>query len=144
MPHLPSDVVIPEHPATADREIILNHLIAFEHDKAGPLELRPLAILIKDENGATTGGLWGNTVFRWLVVELFFVPEDRRGRGLGRTMMLEAEAIARTRGCIGIWLDTYSFQAPAFYAKLGFAAFGRVDDHPPGKARIFMQKSLLD
>ena len=135
-------LVIPQAPDRADREIILNELAAFEETTAGPLDIKPLAILIKDADGRTIGGLWGLSLFRWLMVELLFIPETLRKSGLGTEIMGEAERIARERGCIGIWLDTYSFQAPAFYKKLGFTAFGQVDDHPPGQTRIFMQKRL--
>ena len=54
--------------------------------------------------------------------------------------MTRAEEIARQRDCIGMWLDTYSFQARGFYEKLGFTVFGQVDDHPPGEQRFFLQK----
>ena len=43
-----------------------------------------------------------------------------RGLGLGRKVMAMAEAEARSRGLAGIWLDTWTFQAPGFYPKLGF------------------------
>ena len=133
-------VVVPERPDRADREIILARLGACEEAAAGPLELKPLAILIKDEAGRTIGGLWGTSLFRWLVVELLFVPEGCRGTGLGTRIMQQAEAIARQRNCIGIWLDTYSFQAPDFYRGLGFESFGAVVDQPPGASRHFMLK----
>ena len=135
-------LVLPPVPDRADREIILKRLAAFEAEKAGPLDVQPLAILLKDSEGVTQGGLWGVSLFRWLVIELVFVPPEARGAGLGRDIMVRAEAVARQRGCIGIWLDTYSFQARGFYEKLGFAVFGQVDDHPPGETRFFMQKRI--
>ncbi len=135
-------LVVSEERHGADREIILAKLAAFEEAAAGPLDIRPLAILIKDEAGATLGGLIGRSLFRWLIVELLFVPEARRGRGLGAAVMARAEGIARERGCVGVWLDTYSFQAPGFYRKLGYEPFGQVDDHPPGATRHFMLKRL--
>ncbi len=133
-------LVVPAVPDRADREVLLRRLAAFEAEKAGPLEVAPLAILLKDEAGRTIGGLWGTSLFRWLVVELLFVPEELRGQGTGTAIMRQAEAIARARGCIGMWLDTYDFQAPAFYAALGFEAFGQIEDQPPGHRRIFMRK----
>ena len=138
----PFTLEIPDVPNRADREIILNRLIEFEGAAAGPPDIKPLSILVKGASGETLGGLWGNTVFRWLVVELVFIPETARGRGLGLEIMTRAEAIARDRGCIGIWLDTYSFQARGFYEKLGFNVFGQIDDHPPGEQRFFMKKIL--
>jgi hypothetical protein len=50
------------------------------------------------------------------------------------------EAEARARGCIGVWLDTLSFQARPFYEKHGYALFGSIEDQPPGHARHFLFK----
>jgi GNAT superfamily N-acetyltransferase len=133
-------MLISDAPDRADYEIILKGLADFEEAAVGPLDFKPLAILIKDEAGLTIGGLWGKSLFRWLIIELVFVPERFRHSGLGTQIMTEAESIAKARGCLGIWLDTYSFQAPRFYEKLGFRMFGRLDDQPPGEQRFFMQK----
>jgi ribosomal protein S18 acetylase RimI-like enzyme len=51
-----------------------------------------------------------------------------------------AEAEARRRGLLGIWLDTWTFQAPDFYPKLGFVECGRITEYPPGHDRIFFVK----
>ena len=37
-------------------------------------------------------------------------------------------------------LDTFAFQAPAFYEKQGYTLFGTIEDLPPGHARYFLQK----
>ena len=89
------------------------------------------------------GGLWGETNFAHLHVDLFFVPEALRGTGLGRQMLLQAEQEAITRGCRGAWLDTYSFQAHGFYERRGYAVFGIPEDYPPGQKRIFLHKVLV-
>ncbi|MDB5698088.1 MAG: family acetyltransferase, partial [Alphaproteobacteria bacterium] len=47
------------------------------------------------------------------------------------------------RGCVGVWLDTFSFQSRGFYEKLGYAVVGMIQDHPLGGARYFMQKRLV-
>lgn len=54
-----------------------------------------------------------------------------------------AEAIAHDKGCVGVWLDTFSFQAPDFYQKLGYSVFGELKDYPPGYSRFFLQKRLV-
>ncbi|MDB5536981.1 MAG: Acetyltransferase family protein, partial [Devosia sp.] len=43
---------------------------------------------------------------------------------------------------VGIWLDTFSFQARPFYEKLGYSVFGTIPDYPPGGARYFLSKTL--
>jgi len=66
---------------------------------------------------------------------------DRRaGQRRGRSS--RAEAIGRKRGCNSIYLDTFSFQAPKFYKKLGYSEFGRLNGFPPGHTRIWLSKSL--
>jgi hypothetical protein len=40
------------------------------------------------------------------------------------------------------YLDTFSFQAPDFYKKLGYEVFGELQDFPHGHQRYFMKKRL--
>jgi GNAT superfamily N-acetyltransferase len=108
-----------------------------------PNDFRALAVLLSDpESGETLGGLWGWTSFAFLHIDLLFIPESLRGKGLGRTMMLQAEAEAIQRGCNGAWLDTFSFQARGFYERLGYTVFGSIEDYPPGHSRFFLKKSF--
>ncbi len=123
-----------------DREAILEALLAFNAANAPPANHHPLAILIKDAEGAVLGGLTGFSRYDWLFIEFFFIPETLRGNGLGRTLMRQAEQIARARNLTGIWLDTFSFQARPFYEKLGFMVFGELEDHPRGISQFWLQK----
>lgn len=108
----------------------------------GPSGFRPVAVLLTDETGATVGGVYGMINYDWLFVELLAVPSDKRSQGHGTNLMDEAERIARAGGCIGVWLDTYEFQALDFYRKRGFEVFGTIEDHPIGQRRYFMRKQL--
>ncbi|WP_189042215.1 GNAT family N-acetyltransferase [Aliidongia dinghuensis] len=138
----PVQLIVTDDPAPGDREAIARGLVCYNTEAAGPSGSRLLAVLIQDETGATIGGLWGRTGYDWLYVELLHLPRQLRGTGVGRELMGYAEAEARARGCRGIWLDTFSFQARGFYEKLGFTLFGQIDDHPPGHQRFFLQKRL--
>ena len=126
----------------AARDAILGGLVAFNEKQTGSRDFRPLAVLLRDESGATVGGLWGRTAWKWLFIELLFVPEKLRRGGVGRELMRRAEAEAAKRGCHAVWLDTFSFQARGFYEKLGYSVFGRLDDYPPGHKRFFLRKKL--
>ena len=77
-----------------------------------------------------------------MFVELLFVPETLRGQGFGEKLMRQAEDLAREAGCTGIWLDTFSFQAPDFYKRLGYTEFGTLADYPPGFTRHYLHKPL--
>jgi len=108
-----------------------------------PEDFRLLAIPLSDPStNEIVGGLWGSTMFSHLHVDLLFVPEAMRGRGIGRQLLTGAEAEAVRRGCLGAWLDTYSFQARGFYERVGYSVFGSIDNYPPGHSRIFLKKVL--
>jgi GNAT superfamily N-acetyltransferase len=124
------------------REAILEPLVAYNTDKAGRSDYTPLVLTIRDSHGQVIGGLWGRTAYRWLFVELLFVPEPLRGQGIGSDLLSRAEREASKRGCGGVWLDTYEFQARGFYERLGYSCFGELADYPPGFSRYFMKKAL--
>jgi GNAT superfamily N-acetyltransferase len=133
-------LTVPDAPSDADRAAVLAPLIAYNQSRAGDPQVRPLAILLTDDEGKSVGGLWGRSLYQWLFVELLAVPEAWRGQDYGTALMAEAERIARERGCVGMWLDTFEFQARGFYEKLGFELFGTLDDHPAGQRCFFMRK----
>lgn len=53
-----------------------------------------------------------------------------------------AESEGAQRGCHNAYLDTFSFQAPEFYLKLGYEIFGTLEAFPDEYKRFFMCKSL--
>lgn len=107
-----------------------------------PHEQVPFAIALRDENGRIQGGVTGHAVWGWLYVRYLWVDDRWRGCGQGARLMQAAEAEAEKLGCIGVWVSTYSFQAPTFYQKLGYLEFGRIGDFPKGHCRLFYQKRL--
>jgi ribosomal protein S18 acetylase RimI-like enzyme len=136
-------IVVDEKPDPKLRDEILKPLRAFNESQIGPVVPEPLAVLLRDpDSEAVIGGLWGASVVGWLYIDLVAVPEGFRGQGLGTELLQKAEEIARKRGCIGMWLYTASFQAPAFYEKLGFQKFGTVPDYPRGHDSIYYSKRL--
>lgn len=122
----------------AARDALWEHNAAAGH----PRERQGLSVLLRDATGQVVGGLLGATAWRWFYIENLAVPPALRGAGWGRKLMSAAEAEARRRGCIGIRLDTYSFQARGFYERLGFAVIGQIEDCPPGATRFSMTKRL--
>jgi GNAT superfamily N-acetyltransferase len=143
MEKIPLAVDVDESPDPALRDAILEPLRAFNESRVGPIKAEPLAIALRDpESDAVSGGLWGLSVAGWFYVDLIVIPEGYRRQGLGTELLQTVEKIARKRGCIGVWLHTGTFQAPAFYEKLGFTTFGTVPDYPPGHATIYYLKRL--
>jgi GNAT superfamily N-acetyltransferase len=125
-------------PTWGERDAILAELAAFNASRA-PTQVSHLAVVLR-EGGVTVGGLWASCLYDWLAIELVFVPKQARGQGTGAALLREAEEAAKGRGCIGAWLDTFSFQARGFYEKLGYRVAGEIVDHPRRGARYFLSK----
>ena len=136
-----AELVLTDKPTEQEQESVEAGLTAYNRLRGVPPDWRPLAVLVKD-GGRTIGGLSGWTMWGWLFVALFFVPGSERGRGLGTRMLRMAEAEARRRGCVGVWLDTHTWQARPFYERLGYTTFAELPDYPPGHSRYFVQKRL--
>ena len=117
-------------------------LVRFNESVAGPINFRPLIVILTDAEEAIAGGLWGGTAYGWLHTDLLIVPENARGNGIGTRLMQLAEEEAISRGCHSAWLDTHDFQAQPFYERLGYIAFGKLPDYPLGHSRIFLRKAL--
>jgi predicted N-acetyltransferase YhbS len=133
-----------QNPTDEEREAILTPLRAYNEAQAGPSNAQLLALLIRDDNGEILGGLYGRFFYQWLFIELLSVPEQARGQGMGSKLMQMAEDLAREKECVGIWLDTFEFQAPEFYKRLGYNELGQIADYPPGHKRFFFQKHLTN
>ena len=117
-------------------------LISFNRKTAGPFNYSRTVLTARSESGKTLGGLILQSYWNESYVELLWLSAQARKRGLGRELMAEAERRARRRGSKLLHLNTYSFQAPGFYEKLGFRRFGRMSGSPKGASRYFYVKGL--
>jgi GNAT superfamily N-acetyltransferase len=131
-----------EKPDKAVIDAILAPLIDYSREKGFAFIPEDLTLVLRDEGGVIRGGLVAETAWAWMYVKLLAVHETLRRENLGRRLMERAEEIAKARGCVGAWVDTYSFQSPDFYRKIGYEEWGRLPDYPPGHSRIFLRKAL--
>jgi GNAT superfamily N-acetyltransferase len=135
-------IVRKEKPEQADILAIAKPLQQFNL-QAGPPPRHVIVVLhILDQDDQVVGGLFGQLFYDWLHIEYLIVPEALRGKGVGRTLMLQAEQIAIEESCVGVYLDTLAFQALPFYEKLGYTRFGVLENHPRGSTHYFLQKQL--
>jgi GNAT superfamily N-acetyltransferase len=136
-------ISVTDTPSPEDFATIFRGLDAATAEVVGHANLLPLAVLLCDDAGVALGGLWGRTVYSWLMIEMLFVPVSLRGRGLGSALVEAAEDAARARDCIGVRVETFEFQAPAFYQRLGFILAAVQDDLPPGHRCYSLCKRLI-
>lgn len=101
-----------------------------------------LLITIRDAEGALVGGLLGATYVQWLQIQVVWMEDALRGAGYGSQLMALAEQEALRRGCSNAFVETFSFQALAFYERCGYKVFSGLPDFPPGGARYALTKAL--
>lgn len=136
-------IEVTEHLTVEEHAFIEGHLNHFNEQQTSMMHARPLAVLIKDvDGGKLLGGLIGRTSLGVLFIDLVFVPENLRSRGLGTQLVEGAEDEARKRDCKHALLYTLTFQAPDFYRRLGYRAFETIPCDPPRYQRVFMRKEL--
>ena len=132
-----SDVV-----AADDRRELEDRLHAFNVESTGYHDARDLSCFLRDAEGTLVAGIDGFTWGGYAHVELLWVSEPFRGKGLGRRLLEAAEAEARERGCTSIVLSSHEFQAPGLYAKVGYHLVGATEDTPVGYREFHFQKRL--
>lgn len=129
-------------PSPETTELILQRLIEFNRHYTGASDFEKLSVFLRDPEDQIMGGLVGSTYYQWLQIDLLWIHESCRGEHYGSTLLTTAEQEAIKRGCHSAYLDTFSFQAPQFYQKHGYAIYGELPDFPTGQTRFFLKKAL--
>ncbi|WP_379089755.1 GNAT family N-acetyltransferase [Pedobacter sp. UC225_65] len=103
----------------------------------------PLDFVIKDENGNEIAGiLAGMGYWNGLEIKILWVDETYRNEGLGSKLLNHTETMAKAKGATISMLDTFDFQAEAFYLKNGYEVVGEIKNFPNGHKRIYLSKKL--
>ena len=130
------------NPSKKETELIREALFEFNREKVGDDGHTPLNIVEYDADGNIIGGILGGTYWGWMYVDILWVHEDHRGKGIGSKLLTEAETEAKARGCHHVHLDTMSWQAPKFYEKHGYSVIGILPDIPKGNQKYLLMKAL--
>ena len=139
---LPVRIVAERANARAMSRKLWDGLLRYNRKTAGPFHYSRIVLTARDPRGRVLGGLILQSYWMESYVELLWLSERARRLGLGRGLIAEAERRARRRGSVLLHLNTYSFQAPGFYEKLGFRRFGGMQGSPRGASRHFFVKNL--
>ena len=125
-----------------DIDVIEAGLREFNRRHTGLEKVEKQAVYIKND-GDICGGIVYACLKPWTYIKLLWVSDELRGGGYGAKLMKAAEDDARKRGSTKVMVDTFSFQAPEFYKKLGYSEVSRIDGYPiEGASRIWLVKQL--
>ena len=129
-------------PSKQEIDYIREALTRFNNDRVGEDGHTPLSLVEYDAAGAIIGGLLGGTYWGWMYVDILWVHENHRKRGIGSRLLATAEDEAIRRGCHHVHLDTMSWQAPDFYKKHGYEVIGILPDIPSENQKFLLMKKL--
>jgi GNAT superfamily N-acetyltransferase len=115
----------------------------FNYERVGRYpEGQTVYLNAKDEEGNRVGGFRGEIYFHWLFVNVLFVEERERGKGVGARLLSEGEARAKAKGALHSRLDTFEWQAPGFYLKHGYRELLKIPNYYQQYSLSLMMKDL--
>lgn len=135
-------VVVEENPKREDIKAVTDGLDEYNIAQTKRDDAKVVAIFLRDEKENLVGGLYGWTWFGWLDINYLWIIEEHRKQDWGTKLINMAEEMAKKRGCKGSILNTFSFQAPEFYKRLGYEVYGVLENYPEGHQRYFLRKRL--
>jgi len=130
-------------PAPKDIRFLEDRLYDYNVEQTKFDDGKWLSIFVRDDAGEIVAGLHGWTWCGACRVQTLWVRQDLRRQGYGQRLLGAAEQEARARGCDQLLLDTFSFQAPLFYKKLGYEVIGVVEGFPRRPLTLYHLKKTF-
>lgn len=132
------------NPNEEEVNFINDALRKFNDEKVGPDNHELLNIVEYDENGNIIAGILGGTYWGWMHIDILWVNENFRKKGIGSKLLKSAEEKARKRGCHSVHVDTMSWQAPEFYKTHGYKIISELNDIPAVYKKYHLIKRFGD
>ncbi|WP_443019971.1 GNAT family N-acetyltransferase [Shewanella sp. KX20019] len=123
-------------------ETVKNRIAVFNWQHWEVSERLPLGLKLESQTGELLAGFSGRTFGNWLMIDNLWVDESLRGQQIGHQLLVEAETIARSKGCKFAMLDTLNFQARPFYEARGYEVQWTQAAYPKTGCKYFMVKAL--
>ncbi len=138
---LPALVVEPA-PVAADLALLEEHVAGAAAAATGLGEEQEFAVFARGDDGRIVAGISGILWAGCCELQAMWVDEPLRGRGLGQSLVAEAEAEAERRGARLVTLHAYDLLAGGLYDRLGYETVGVIEGYPPGSAARWYRKEL--
>ncbi|MDQ0721028.1 GNAT superfamily N-acetyltransferase [Paenibacillus sp. W4I10] len=128
-----------------DYKTLCNNLYNYNVSETNGLLNKPgktINLFLRDKTGKAVGGIFCATYCETLYIDNFWIDEEHRKKGYGKSLIMQAESMASELGCKLAHTSTFSYQSPKFYQKMGYEVFGLIDEYPDGIIQYFMKKRL--
>ncbi|UCG00791.1 MAG: GNAT family N-acetyltransferase [Candidatus Heimdallarchaeota archaeon] len=137
--------IISDSPSEEEMKIVQKGIE--DHNKkfsSGGLDIPTpdISLVLKDSSGNIVGGVITSMLTGVMHLEVLWIDETYRGRGLGRDLVLQAERIGKKKGYSASQTWTFSFQAPEFYQSIGYKVVGIFDGYTNGITEYILLKKF--
>lgn len=129
-------------PKARDYRILSDGMLKYHAQQGHQRASEVVNIFLKDNEKKMRGGVIVTILWNGMEINSLWVDEPWRGQGWGRRLVEAAENEGRKRGCTFAYTNTFTWQAPGFYEKLGYKIYGKLDDFPPGNTLTYYTKNL--
>ena len=145
------DVYFSDSSSKERRELINNKLVEFNKAQSPKVyqcyqseKKQPnfIEIYVQNKSQELIGGLIGYIDWGWLDIDTIWIDKVYRNKGIGTCLVQSAEQKAKKDGIKRAKLCTFDFQALAFYKKLGYIIYGKLDNYPEGHSFYYLKKDL--
>jgi GNAT superfamily N-acetyltransferase len=125
----------------APEEEVAPKLLLGEYNKRFISSSQDLSCWMEEE-GVCLGGVNAFRLDTLLMIDRLWVSDGHRGKGLGARLLTAVEERARGEGVKIVELNTFGFQAPGFYEKMGYRLFGSLEPAVGEWGHYFYTKEL--
>jgi len=135
-------IIVDYDPCQSDNDLVMEGLIASYEQIIGEPRDKEFSVFLKDDAEKIIGGLQAHFDKESVYIEIFWIDEKLRRQGYGKKLIDTVENEAIKSDCVFSIVDTFDFQAEAFYLKNGYERMGEIKNYFYGHSRIFLKKVL--
>lgn len=133
-------IAVAQNPTQENDEFVRNALHEYNVAQIG--QDKHYSVFAFSPEEKIIGGVLVYQEAQSIFIDILWVDESERGKGLGTELLLAAEKEAVRRKVLYSTTDTLAFQAVDFYRKNGYEQIGIVKEYIEGHDRYFFRKKL--
>lgn len=129
-------------PKPKDYKTLSDGMLSYHAKHGHQRTSETINIFLKDNNEKVFGGTIATVLWNGIEINSLWVEGSLRKQGYGRKLIALVENEGKKRGCTIIYTNTFTWQAPGFYEKLGYKSYGKLDNFPEGNTLTYYFKNL--
>lgn len=129
-------------PKQEDYNALSRGLLSHHASQGHPRSTTKYSVFIKDGEGIIRAGIIVSFLWNGMHIDSLWVDDSIRNQGWGTKLMMRVEEEGKKRGCTIAYTDTFSWQGPRFYEKLGYSLCGKLENFPEGNELYYYCKNI--